>query len=27
VMDPKGGKHVFPNQAAADKFKKLAGIQ
>lgn len=27
VTDPKGGVHHFPDQAAADKFKKLAGIQ
>jgi hypothetical protein len=27
VTDPSGGVHTFPNQAAADAFKKLAGIQ
>jgi len=27
VTDPKGGVHTFPDQASADKFKKLAGIQ
>ena len=27
VVDPNGGKHVFANQAAADTFKKAAGIQ
>jgi hypothetical protein len=27
VTDPKGGVHTFPNQAAADAFKKAAGIQ
>jgi hypothetical protein len=27
VVDPNGGKHTFPNQAAADKFKSLAGIK
>jgi Tfp pilus assembly protein PilV len=27
VTDPNGRAHYFPNQAAADKFKKLAGIQ
>ncbi|HVW86455.1 MAG TPA: hypothetical protein VHB50_17335, partial [Bryobacteraceae bacterium] len=27
VTDPRGVVHVFPNQAAADKFKKLAGMQ
>lgn len=26
VTDPQGGTHVFPNQAAADQFKKLARI-
>lgn len=27
VTDPNGGVHVFPNQAAANKFKQLAGIK
>ena len=27
VKDPKGGVHSFPNQAAADAFKKAAGIK
>lgn len=27
VTDPKGGIHTFPDQASADKFKKLANIQ
>lgn len=27
VMDPSGGRHTFPTQAAADQFKKAAGIQ
>lgn len=27
VTDPRGVVHTFPNQAAADNFKKLAGIQ
>jgi len=27
VTDPNGGVHVFPNQAAADNFKRLAGIR
>lgn len=27
VQDPQGGTHTFPDQASADKFKKLAGIQ
>jgi hypothetical protein len=27
VRDPQGGLHTFPNQAAADAFKKAAGIQ
>lgn len=27
VVDPNGGKHTFPDQASADKFKKLAGIK
>jgi hypothetical protein len=27
VTDPQGGIHHFPNQAAADQFKKAAGIQ
>lgn len=27
VTDPQGGVHVFADQAAADKFKKLAGIK
>jgi hypothetical protein len=27
VTAPDGSKHLFPNQAAADKFKKLAGIE
>lgn len=27
VTDPKGGVHLFPNQAAADRFKQLAGIK
>lgn len=27
VTDPNGGVHTFPDQASADKFKKLAGIQ
>lgn len=27
VTDPKGGVHTFPDQASADRFRKLAGIQ
>lgn len=27
VTDPKGGVHMFPDQASADKFKALAGIK
>lgn len=27
VVDPEGGKHTFADQAAADNFKKLAGIK
>ncbi len=27
VMDPTGRTHVFPDQASADRFKKLAGIK
>lgn len=27
VTDPRGGNHTFPDQASADKFKKLANIQ
>ena len=27
VTDPNGGVHTFPNQAAADNFKRLAGIR
>lgn len=27
VTDPQGGVHTFPDQASADRFKKLAGIK
>jgi hypothetical protein len=27
VTDPNGGQHTFPDQASADRFKKLAGIK
>jgi hypothetical protein len=27
VTDPQGGIHTFPDQASADRFRKLAGIQ
>jgi hypothetical protein len=27
VTDPKGGVHTFPDQASADRFRKLANIQ